>query len=162
MGMNDDIIKGYIKDVIDMASDNIRKGLGGPFAAIIIDESGEVIAKGANSVTSTNDPTAHAEIVAIRDACKKLKTFSLEKTIIISSCEPCPMCLSAIYWADIDKLFYAADKNDAAEAGFDDAFIYKEIKLSPQKRRLSSKKIKYARSFDPFREWIEMEGKIEY
>ncbi|HOF08203.1 MAG TPA: nucleoside deaminase, partial [Bacteroidales bacterium] len=125
MNINDDIY--FLKLAIELAKENVKNG-GGPFGAVIV-KDGQIIAKGTNRVTSHNDPTAHAEIVAIRQACEKLNDFQLTDCIIYSSCEPCPMCLGAIYWARPKKLVFAADKFDAANAGFDDSMIYDEIQL---------------------------------
>jgi tRNA(Arg) A34 adenosine deaminase TadA len=119
--------KDFMQRAIQLSIENIEKG-GGPFGAIIV-RDGEIIAESANSVTNDNDPTAHAEVNAIREACKKLSTYDLSGCQIFSSCEPCPMCLGAIYWARLDKLHFAASKNDAADSGFDDAFIYEELDL---------------------------------
>ncbi len=151
----------HIKKAIEMAAENTETLSGGPFGAIIV-KDGEVIGKGANQVTSTNDPTAHAEIVAIRDACKNTDHFRLEGAVIYASCEPCPMCLSAIYWARMEKIYYAAKSDDAAEAGFDDSFIYREINLPHEKRSIPSEKLDTDMATKPFREWIRMEQKIEY
>ena len=123
----------FMKEAIRLATENVRAGRGGPFAAVVV-KDGHIIASGTNSVTSTNDPTAHAEVTAIREACRALGTFQLSGCEIYTSCEPCPMCLGAIYWARPDRVFYAATASDAAAAGFDDSFIYEELKL----RRLPS------------------------
>ena len=139
----------------------MKKGKGGPFGAIIV-KNNKIIAKG-NVVTSKNDPSAHAEISAIRAACKKLKTFHLKDCTIYSSCEPCPMCLGAIYWAHLERLVFAADKKQAAEAGFDDDFIYKELNLSYSKRKIPT--LRYdmeEESKEPFMAWLNNENKIKY
>ena len=128
--------KRFMKIAIELAKDNIKNNNGGPFGAIIV-RNGEIIATGVNNVTKNNDPTAHAEITAIRNACKKLETFELNDCEIYSSCEPCPMCLGAIYWARFKKLYFAASKNDAASIGFDDAFIYNEFNKPYKERNLS-------------------------
>ena len=159
--MTDEKIELLLKQTLEMAAENFRLGIGGPFAAIIM-KNGKEIARSANMVTSTNDPTAHAEIVTIRKACEALNSFSLEGCEIISSCEPCPMCLSAIYWARIDKLYYAAGKADAAKAGFDDDYIYKEIKNKPRNRKLPSRQIKVSGYRKPFNEWVKFENKKIY
>src|SRR5579863_8505927 len=125
----------YMQEAIHRAVENVRSGRGGPFGAIVV-KDGRVIANGANSVTSTNDPTAHAEVNAIREACRALGTFQLNGCEIYTSCEPCPMCLGAIYWARPDRVFYAATANDAAAAGFDDSFIYDEMKLEAAERKI--------------------------
>lgn len=124
----------FLTEAIRLSRENIESG-GGPFGAVVV-RGGVIIARGANAVTSTNDPTAHAEVVAIRNACRALSTFDLTGCVLYSSCEPCPMCLSAIYWARLDGLYFAATRDDAARAGFDDAFLYGEIPLPPGARRL--------------------------
>lgn len=136
-------------------------GVGGKSAALIL-KDGEVIARGVNSVMETNDPTAHAEVVAIRNACKILNTYDLSGCSIVSSCEPCPMCLSAIYWARLDSLYYAADKNDAARAGFDDAFIYEEMARDPKARQLLAIQMDIPDSDKPFTEWLHLDTRVEY
>ena len=151
----------YMELAIDLAKDNVKKGFGGPFGAVIV-KDGEVIAQAANSVTSTNDPTAHAEVNAIRQACKKLNTFNLSGCEIYASCEPCPMCLSAIYWARIDKVYVAATKKDAADAGFDDEFIYKELDLPETKRQLKTSELLMEEGQKPFIEWKQKADKITY
>jgi guanine deaminase len=153
--------KSYIEQAIDMATDNVRSGRGGPFGALIVLD-GEVIGRGVNRVTSSNDPTAHAEVAAIRDACQRLGTFKLEGATIYTSCEPCPMCLSAIYWARISRICYAADNTDAARAGFDDSFIYEQVRLPSQQRAILSSRIDCGHAARPFEAWLEMEGRIEY
>ena len=151
----------YMQLAIDLAKENVKKGFGGPFGAVIV-KNGEVIAQAANSVTSTNDPTAHAEVNAIRQACKKLNTFNLSGCEIYASCEPCPMCLSAIYWARIDKVYVAATKKDAAEAGFDDEFIYKKLDLPENKRQLRTSELLMEEGQKPFIEWKQKADKITY
>ncbi len=151
----------YILKAIEMAAKNAGSGVGGPFGAIIV-KDGEVIGKGVNRVTSTNDPTAHAEVVAIRDACHNMNHFKLEGAVIYASCEPCPMCLSAIYWARISAIYFAAENTDASKAGFDDSFIYKEIPLPLEKRSIPIKKIETDAASKPFDAWIQMEQRIDY
>ncbi len=153
--------KDYLKEAIEMAAENVRKNLGGPFGALIVLD-GKIIGRGVNRVTYHNDPTAHAEIVAIREACKNLQNFRLDNAIIYTSCEPCPMCLGALYWARISKIIFAASNQDAAEAGFDDSFIYEEIPLPLEKRSIPISKLEIPDYFKPFETWTEMEGKIEY
>jgi len=116
----------FMRAAIALAEKNVADGTGGPFGAVIV-RDGEIVAEGTNQVTSSNDPTAHAEVVAMRQACAKLGTFNLEGCEVYTSCEPCPMCLSAIYWARLDRIFYGNTKADAAEIDFDDAFLYLEI-----------------------------------
>src|SRR6516165_6840157 len=120
--------KRFMREAIRLSIQMMRRGKGGPFGAVVV-KNDEVVGRGCNRVTSTNDPTAHAEIVAIRDACKRLKTFHLDDCDIYTSCEPCPMCLSAVYWARIRKLFYGNTRQDAAKIAFDDEFIYREVAL---------------------------------
>ncbi len=146
---------------IDLAQENVARGEGGPFAAIIV-RHGEIIATGKNSVTRLNDPTAHAEVTAIRNACTNLNTYQLTDCDIYSSCEPCPMCLGAIYWSRPKALYFAADKNDAAKAGFDDAFIYEEIKLANDKRQIKTQQINIADKTKPFDLWDKSPLKLDY
>jgi guanine deaminase len=151
----------FIKEAINLAIENVPSGKGGPFGAIIV-KAGKIVGRGQNQVTSTNDPTAHAEIVAIRDACKNLNDYQLKDCIIYSSCEPCPMCLGAIYWARPEMIVFAADKNDASKAGFDDSFIYNEISLPLPERKIPSIKISPESFFAPFQLWIDQESKKHY
>lgn len=153
--------KEFMQLAIETALDNIKNNNGGPFGAVII-RDGVIIAKSPNTVTSSNDPTAHAEINAIRLACKKLNTFDLSDCEIYSSCEPCPMCLSAIYWARISKLYYAADRFDAKDAGFDDSYIYNEISLSEKERSIYIENIMKKEGQDPFELWKETDNKTQY
>jgi len=150
----------FLKQAIEISAENIKKG-GGPFGAVIV-KDGEIIAATGNSVTNTNDPTAHAEVNAIRLAAKKLNTFDLSGCEIYSSCEPCPMCLGAIYWARLDKLHFAANKTDAKDAGFDDEFIYREIDLPFEKRSLKTVQLLQDEAKKVFNKWIDMENKTEY
>jgi len=149
-----------MKLAIDLSIKNIEKG-GGPFGAVIV-KDGEIIAAYANSVTIDNDPTAHAEVNAIREACKKLKTFDLSGCEIYSSCEPCPMCLGAIYWARIDKLYFANTKNDADAIGFSDNFIYDEIAKPYSERNLKTENLMREDAIKAFELWSQTENKIEY
>ncbi len=125
----------FLREAIKQAKEKMQSNEGGPFGAIVV-KDGEIVGRGWNRVTSTNDPTAHAEIVAIRDACSRLESFSLQGCDIYVNCEPCPMCLSAIYWARIERLFYAATREDAKNAGFDDSHIYDQISLPEADRAL--------------------------
>ena len=152
--------KKFMAKAIQLSIENVEKG-GGPFGAVIV-KDGEVIAESSNSVTIDNDPTAHAEVNTIRKACKKLNTFDLEGCIIYSSCEPCPMCLGAIYWAHVDELYFANNKKDAAEIGFDDAFIYDELDVPYEKRKLKTNQFMREEALQAFRKWDEFEGKTEY
>lgn len=133
-----DIHAGYMVKAINLAKKSVEKG-GGPFGAVIV-KDGIIVAQGSNCVTLNNDPTAHAEVTTIRKACKKLQTFDLSGCEIYTSCEPCPMCLSAIYWAHIDKIYYGCTKTDAKDIGFDDSFIYDQIDLKPEKRSIPDRK----------------------
>ena len=151
----------FMQKAIDLASENVKSGNGGPFGAIIV-KNGEIIATGVNNVTTYNDPTAHAEVTAIRNACKELNTFQLDDCEIYSSCEPCPMCLGAIYWARPKALYFAADKDDAAEVGFDDSFIYKEINLDYNSRSIATEIIKMETKTQPFIDWKNSEFSVEY
>jgi len=150
----------YISKVIELAIQNIDND-GGPFAALVV-YKGEIIATGSNTVTISNDPTAHAEINAIRLACKTLKTFDLTGCILFSSCEPCPMCLSAIYWSHIDKVFFSLTSKDAHNAGFDDAFLYNELTLPLSQRKIPFAKIDNSKSFQVFAKWLCKNDKILY
>jgi tRNA(Arg) A34 adenosine deaminase TadA len=150
----------FMRQAIQLAIDNIKNG-GGPFGAVIVKDS-KVIATGVNRVTANNDPTAHAEVSAIRAACEGLGTFSLEGCDIYSSCEPCPMCLGAIYWAHLDHLYYGANKHDAAAAGFDDQFIYEELEVPSGNRRLKTSSLLEEEAKAPFTLWKNHEERIAY
>ena len=150
----------FMRLAIELAVENIKNG-GGPFGAVIV-KDGAVVATGANRVTANNDPTAHAEVCAIRAACTKLGTFDLSGCVIYTSCEPCPMCLGAIYWAHIDKIYYGANQQDAASVDFDDSFIYRELELTPDKRNKPVENILHDEAQAPFRAWQEKEDKIRY
>lgn len=151
----------FMQRAIELAIENVRSGRGGPFAAVIV-RNGEVVGEGANSVTSTNDPTAHGEINAIRDACRALNAFTLKDCVIYSSCEPCPMCLAAIYWARIDAIYFSGDCADAARAGFDDSFIYEEFRLHRDTRTIPSRQLLSERGWESFQTWIETPERTEY
>lgn len=150
----------FMDEAIRLSIENIGQG-GGPFGAVIVREGQEVAASG-NSVTNDNDPTAHAEVNCIRQACRLLGTFDLSGCDIYSSCEPCPMCLSAIYWAGIDNLYYANTKDDAAEIGFSDSFIYDELRLDVSARRLKSEQHSRAKALEAFKRWAAKPDKTEY
>lgn len=149
-----------MRKAIALSKENVVNG-GGPFGAVIA-RDGEIIATGVNRVTSNHDATAHAEVSAIRNACAKLGTHDLSGCEIYSSCEPCPMCLGAIYWAHLDRLYYGNDKHDAANIGFDDSFIYDELDLKPEQRRLASSRLLSEEALAAFRLWDEKPDKIEY
>ena len=149
-----------MKRAIQLAVENVRNG-GGPFGAVIA-KDGEIFAEGVNRVTSQHDPTAHAEVQAIRAAAGKLQNFDLSGYDIYSSCEPCPMCLGAIYWAHLDHLYFAGTKHDAADAGFDDAFIYEELPLPIHERKLKTENFMNAEGQAAFEAWKSQADKIEY
>lgn len=150
----------FLQQAIEMAVDNVRRN-GGPFAALVV-KDGVVIAAGANQVTRTNDPTAHAEMVAIREACRVLGDFQLSGCDLYSSCEPCPMCLGAVYWARPANVFFAATQQDAAAAGFDDSLIYREIEMPPSQRSIPMRHLVDADATRPFQDWIRKRDKTEY
>ena len=150
-----------MREAIDLSVRTMRRGRGGPFGAVVI-RGGEVIARGWNQVTSSNDPTAHAEIVAIRSACRRLKTFHLGQCDLYTSCEPCPMCLSAIYWAHVRKVFYGATRRDAAAIEFDDQFIYQEIARPVGRRRVRMRQLMRTEALVAFDEWKHKDDKIPY
>jgi guanine deaminase len=151
----------FMREAIRLSIENVQKGRGGPFAAIVV-KDGKIIASGTNLVTSTNDPTAHAEIAAIRKACKTLGTFQLDGCEIYSSCEPCPMCLGAIYWARLERVFYGNTKQDAAEIGFDDSFIYEELLKKNSNRRISMEQLLRVEALAGFEAWKKKVDKINY
>ena len=149
-----------MREAIRLSEDNVRNG-GGPFGAVIA-RDGEIVGTGTNRVTPDCDPTAHAEVNAIRAAASRLGTFDLSGCEIYSSCEPCPMCLGAIYWAHLDRLYYGNDKQDAAGIGVDDAFIYRELDLKPEDRSLKSERLLSDEAAAAFREWAAKPDKVEY
>jgi tRNA(Arg) A34 adenosine deaminase TadA len=151
----------FMREAIRISVEMMRRGKGGPFGAVIVNGH-RIVGRGFNSVTSSNDPTAHAEIVAIRQACKRLKTFHLDKCSLYTSCEPCPMCLSAIYWARIGKVYYANTRKDAARIAFDDDFIYREVALPIRRRKLPMKQILRSEALSAFMEWKRKADKIPY
>jgi guanine deaminase len=151
----------FMREAIQQAVENVRSGRGGPFGAIVV-KDGRVIATGANLVTAANDPTAHAEVNAIREACRALGTFQLAGCEIYTSCEPCPMCLGAIYWARPDRVYFAATASDAADAGFDDSFIYEELKRQHPERKIPFEPMMREAGLDPFRVWAQKAGRIRY
>ena len=149
-----------MRRAIELSIESVRNG-GGPFGAVIA-RQGEIIAEGSNCVTINNDPTAHAEVSTIRKACQQLGTFDLSGCEIFTSCEPCPMCLGAIYWAHLDKIYYANDRKDAAAIGFDDDFIYEELSLKPQYRKKPSEILLRNEAIRAFEAWQSKEDKTEY
>lgn len=151
----------YLQQAIKLATDNVDNGKGGPYGAVIVKDN-QVIAASANQVTSTIDPTAHAEVMAIRAACRHLNDYRLTGCVLYTSCEPCPMCLGAIYWARLNAVYYACNRHDAAAANFDDSFIYDEINISPQQRRIPMLHINLPNAQEPFVTWNQKADKIPY
>jgi len=151
----------WMKRALDRAVRNVKSGNGGPFAALVV-ENGTVLSEGVNRVTDSNDPTAHAEIVAIRAACRERGHFELDGCTLYTTCEPCPMCLGAVYWSRLDRVVYAATRSDAAEAGFDDHHIYDEIQKTPSERRLEMERVRTEEAGRPFRAWRQFDERVEY
>ena len=151
----------FMRMAIALATENVRGGRGGPFGAVVV-RDGEVIAAEANSVTSTNDPTAHAEVNAIRAACTKLGSFQLDGCDVYTSCEPCPMCLAALYWSRCRAIFYGNTKADAAAAGFDDSFLYDEVKRPLDERRIPFRQMLGDEAITSFRQWQQSTERIDY
>ncbi len=155
----------HLRRAIALATQNVRAGTGGPFAALIVRPGpggDEVIAEAANSVTTTNDPTAHGEVNAIRKACAALGTFSLAGCVIYTSCEPCPMCLAAIYWARLEAIYYGSNQHDAARAGFDDAFLYEQIGLEQSRRSIPAEQLLQLEAWEAFASWQALPMKVDY
>ena len=150
-----------MREAIRLSIEMMRRGKGGPFGAVVV-KGNRIVGRGCNQVTSSNDPTAHAEIVAIRDACKRLKTFELDGCDLYTSCEPCPMCLSAMYWARLNSVFYGNTRKDAAKIAFDDDFIYREVALPIGRRSLKMKQLLREEALTAFVEWEEKTDKIPY
>jgi guanine deaminase len=159
--MEDVAAKEFMTEAIRLSVENVESGTGGPFGAVVV-KDGKIIARGMNLVTSLKDPTAHAEVVAIREACRVLNDFQLTGCEIYTSCEPCPMCLGAIYWARPDKLFFANNKTDAAAIDFDDAFIYQELALPVEKRKLFTRQMMREEALEAFNKWMTSSQKVEY
>jgi guanine deaminase len=151
----------YIKKAVEVAVENVEKNNGGPFGAVVV-KDGKIIGVGRNQVTATNDPTAHAEIQAIRAACNYLQEFQLKDCDIYTSCEPCPMCIGAIYWARPRSVYYACTKEDAARIGFDDHFIYEQIKLPIEKRSIRMQQLMPQEFYSPFKAWEASSTKVSY
>jgi Cytosine/adenosine deaminases len=149
-----------MRKAIKLSIENVKNG-GGPFGAVIA-KDGKIISTGVNRVTKDNDPTAHAEVNAIRKATRKLKTFDLSGCEIFTSCEPCPMCLGAIYWAHLDKLYYGNSKTNAKDIGFDDSFIYDELELKPADRKIATQQLLPEEAIRAFEDWTSKEDKVEY
>jgi tRNA(Arg) A34 adenosine deaminase TadA len=151
----------FMRRAIALGLENVRTGRGGPFASVIA-KDGHIIAEGTNRVTTTNDPTAHAEVVAIREACRVLGSFQLSGCDLYTTCEPCPMCLGAIYWARPARVIYASTAADAASAGFDDAFIYDELKIPPAARRIPMEELLREEALAIFSAWKQQSNKTPY
>jgi guanine deaminase len=151
----------FMARAIQLSIEGVQSGRGGPFGAVIVKDA-KIVAEGVNQVTSTNDPTAHAEVLAIRQACEKLSVFELKDCELYTSCEPCPMCLGAIYWARLSRIYFANTAEDAAKIGFDDSFIYRELKQPPSQRRIPAIQMMREEALAGFRAWMEKPGKIPY
>jgi len=151
----------FMKEAFGLAIENIQTGRGGPFAALVV-KDGEVVARGTNLVTSANDPTAHAEVMAIRRACAALRSFQLTGCDLYTTCEPCPMCLGAIYWARLDRVFFASTRDDAADAGFDDAMLYDELARPLAARSIPMIPLMTDEGQRVFNAWQHYEGRVEY
>jgi len=151
----------FLRMAIELARQGMQKNEGGPFGAVVV-RNGEVVGRGNNQVTSSNDPTAHAEVVAIRAACQQLQNFQLDDCVIYTSCEPCPMCLGAIYWARPKRIVYACSREDAAAIDFDDDFIYREIPLPIEHRSIPTEQLLQAEGRKVFVEWREKEDRVDY
>ena len=150
-----------MRRAIELSAENVRSGRGGPFAAVVVHD-GRIAGEGVNLVTSTNDPTAHAEIMAIREACRALGRFHLEDCEIYANCEPCPMCLGAIYWAHVSAVFFANTKEDAAAIGFDDSYIYQQLKYPAEGRSIPMAQVMREEAMRVFEEWRLKPDKVEY
>jgi guanine deaminase len=151
----------FMKKAIALATENVVSGRGGPFGAVVV-RDGQIISTGVNQVTSTNDPTAHAEVVAVRAACKALGGFQLSGCVVYTSCEPCPMCLAALYWSRCDAIFYGNSAADAADAGFDDSFLYQEVARPPDQRKIPTIRLLGDEAIESFNAWRAQTNKIEY
>jgi guanine deaminase len=151
----------FLQQAVDLAVENASSGQGGPYGAIIV-KNNKLVAASGNRVTTNIDPTAHAEVMAIRLACKKLNDFQLHDCILYSSCEPCPMCLGAIYWARLKKVYFACSRHDAAAANFDDSFIYDEISVLPHERSIAMLHLNLPNALQPFNIWAEKTDKVVY
>lgn len=154
-------VEKFMQHALKLATEGMLQKKGGPFGAVIV-RNGEIVGEGQNQVTSSNDPTAHAEIQAIRNACKNLKTFILNDCEIYSSCEPCPMCLSAIYWARIDKIYFAANRHDAAKIGFDDAYFHAQVSKPLHEQAIKHQQLMRDEVLKIFSDWEKMEDKTIY
>ena len=153
--------KKFMTRAIELAKNGVEMNAGGPFGCVVV-KNGEIVGEGNNRVTSTNDPTAHAEVIAIRDACKRLNSFQLDGCTIYTSCEPCPMCLGAIYWARPERAFFACTRDDAANIGFDDDFIYEELEKSNAEREMVLMNLMRDEALEVFHAWSNKTDKVEY
>ncbi len=161
MNTDDEMHQHYLREAVQLAHEHMRAGAGGPFGALVV-RDGEIIGKGWNRVTSHNDPTAHAEVSAIRAACDKVGDFSLAGSVIYTSCEPCPMCLGAIWWSRIDVVYFASTRDDAARVGFDDAALYREVSLALPDRQLPLLRYALPEAEDLMNAWTQKDDKIPY
>lgn len=153
--------KKFMMEAIALSRKCLKNGRGGPFGAVVV-KDGEIVGRGSNRVTADNDPTAHAEVTAIRDACKNMGTFQLTGCEIYASCEPCPMCLGAIYWARPERIYYAAHRKDSSDAGFDDTFIYEEFEIAPSERRIPAIEHDREEARKVLEEWSACDYKVDY
>ena len=151
----------FMREAIRISITKMRANCGGPFGAVVV-RAGKIVGRGWNQVTSTNDPTAHAEVTAIRDACRRLKTFQLDDCELYTSCEPCPMCLSAIYWARFRKVYFGNTRRDAARIGFDDEFIYREVAAPVARRKIPMSQLLRGEAQPAFKEWTAKTDKVRY
>ena len=151
----------FMREAIRISIAKMRANCGGPFGAVVV-RKGKIVGRGWNQVTSTNDPTAHAEVTAIRDACRRLKTFQLDDCELYTSCEPCPMCLSAIYWARFKKVYYGNTRKDAARIEFDDDFLYREVALPISRRKIPMRQLLRPEALAAFKEWASKTDKVRY
>ena len=151
----------FMERAIQLSRENVRDGLGGPFAALVV-RDGKILATGTNQVTSTLDPTAHAEIVAVRGACQAIGDFQLRDCELYTTCEPCPMCMGAIYWARLTRVYYANTREDAARIGFDDSFIYNQLALPVASRKIPMIQLMREQALEAFREWEQSPTRIQY
>ena len=151
----------FMHEAIKIGLEGMRNNIGGPFGCVIVKEE-KIIGRGCNSVISSNAPTAHAEVVAIRDACKNLGSFQLDNCEVYTTCEPCPMCMGALYWARPKKVYYANSRHDAAAVGFDDSFIYKELELPIEERKMNMEYLKHDEAIKMFEEWRKINNKTLY
>ena len=156
-----DSIVAFMNEAFDVAFQSVRNNIGGPFGAVVV-KDGKVIGRGGNQVSSSNDPTAHAEIVAIRDACSNIGSFDLAGSLLYATCEPCPMCLSAIYWANVSMVYFCATRHDAASIGFKDNHIYEELNVLPEERTIRFEQVDHPLAGQLFSEWSGKTDKIPY